>query len=72
MAALTGLQTVPVTEMDVVPTVVTAVTVIRPLLIPRLSVPSSSETAVSSVWAKTPERRRTPGIILPLCRIVTH
>ena len=55
MVALTDSQTVPVTETDVSPIVVTTVTVIRPLLTPDLL--SSSETAVR-VCARTPEKAR--------------
>ena len=58
MAALTGSQTVPVTEMDVSPTAVTTVTVTRPFLTPDLPVPSSNETAVR-VCARTPKKART-------------
>ena len=59
VAALTGSHRVPVTVMDVPLTlVVTTVTMIRPVLIPGLPVPSSSETAVR-VCARTPEQAST-------------
>ena len=58
VAALTGSQTVPVTVMDVPPTVVTTVAMIRPVLSPDLPVPSISETAVR-VCARTPEQAST-------------